>query len=271
MTYKVTSRQKMLLERFEKYHLFDSLYLDWNERATEPFPKGQAGPNETIWIKKEENYEPYKISQAVGINHFKINYWRFRRQKARKLDLIIHKEWEQNYPFVWKVLTGDQEAWREAVRRYAVFYKKQEVATAFSLHLFNKDTVECDVFLHEINEIIPNQIEKVTPKGYKRYFPMQKTQRLTLYEKYIYSCLARIVQDLFAVLPCKVIYINGILGSRYDHTPIISLVVERTTFNKRNDPKKIFKDNRCLVEFKKRIGFNSINRVYSPTVLLKRG
>ncbi|GAE35601.1 hypothetical protein [Halalkalibacter akibai] len=269
MSYKVTERHKSYLTQLKSYHLFTCSSINWDKQIAEPYQQGEIGPNEKFWADIKNKYNSSKIERLVCLDKLKVRYWESKQKKARRMDSDLYSNWKRRYPFVKKVLQGDQESWREAVRKYATFHKELDVAQAYSLHVYDQKTVECDVFLQPIDVIIPFKIEKITKRGYLRYHDMPKTKRYSLYESYVYSCLLKIVQDLFAVLPCNTIYLNGIAGTRTHHSPIISTVVEDTLDRRLQNPILVLQKHRHMVSFKKRSGFQPIERVYSPTLMIQ--
>ncbi|MGG3269867.1 hypothetical protein ABEP16_13220 [Priestia aryabhattai] len=270
MTYKITLTQQAQLDRLIKFHLNICSSIDWEKEEIEPFSKEQAGPKEKVWSERELNYIPSKLSTLLRIHRCKIKYWRFKQGHGRKQDIILYRQWEESYPFVQSILRGDQDAWRTAVKTFATFPYQNEVLKAYSLHTYNQVTAECDIFLHCIDEVIPKKIQKITKKGHLRYHNMPKMKRYSLYESYVYSCLLKITNDLFATLPCEVIYLNGIVGSKDRHQPILSTVIERNLHQDNSQPLLAIQQHRHIVSFKKRSGFDPIKRVYSPIVLNKK-
>jgi hypothetical protein len=270
MSYKITNRQQTALDELKAFHYDECSYIDWNSHVQEPFSKNEAGPNEKVWIQKEEKFKSNLFSDIVGINQFLLFYYRQKKHRAKKVDQILYQKWEENYPFIRKVIEGDMDSWRECVKKYANFHQNCDVAKAYSLHVHDSKTIECDVYLHEMEEIIPSKIEKTTKKGKIRYLNMPKTKRYELYQNHVYSCLNKIVNDLFAVLPCDRVFINGIIGSGENHKPILSSVIERKQHQQRRCPKRTIERHRHMVTFKKRSGFYPLKRVYSPEVLYSK-
>jgi hypothetical protein len=269
VTYKITSRQQAKLDELKALHFDKCPPINWEKEIKEPFPRNSVGPNEQTWIQKEKQFKFNFLSQIFGISLIINSYYRLNKRKARKRDVLLYKKWENNHPFVKKVLDGHQDTWREAVKKYASFHQYCNVAQAYSLYVLDSETVECDVFLHSLEEIIPSKIEKTTKRGKIRYHEMPVTKRYDLYQYHVYSCLNKIINDLFSVLPCERVFINGISGSYEDHQPIISSVVERKEHIQKRCPKRTLEKHRHMVTFRKRSGFYPLYRVYSPQILLR--
>lgn len=269
MTDKITSRQQTILDELKAFHFNECPSINWEREIKEPFLRNSVGPNERTWIQKEKQFESNFFSQILGISSIINSYYRLNKNKARNRDSLLYQKWEKNYPFAKNVMDGHQESWREAVKKYASFHQNRDVAQAFSLHVPDSVTVECDVFLHTLEKIIPSQIEKETKRGKIRYCEMPKTKRYDLYQYYVYSCLNKIINDLFSVLPCERVFINGVIGSNENHQPILSSVVERNEHKQERCPKLTLEKHRHMVTFKKRSGFYPLNTVYSPQILLK--
>ncbi len=270
MTYTISYRQQVELDELKAFHFDECSFIDWDREAVEPFTKNEVGPNEKIWLKKEKNYSPHTISIKIGLSKIISKYLDFNKSRGRKLDQFIYRNWEEKYPFVKSMLEGNQECWRQAVKRNANFHKKVAIAKAYNIHVHDSFTVECDVYLHSIERVIPEHLEKVTKRGHLRYHETPKTQQYALYESYVYSCLNKITNDLFAVLPCQTIFLNGINGTYEDHYPIFSTVIERKLHQQERCPKRTIEPHRNMVTFKKRSGFIPLNRVYSPNVLFSK-
>ena len=267
MSYKITERQQAALDEIKAFHYVECLSIDWKRQVQEPFSKHGDGPNEKQWLQKEEKFKTKFFSDIVGIKQLLLTYYQFNKNRAKKTDQILYQKWEEKYPFIKNILEGEQGAWRECVKHYANFHQDCLVAIAYSLHAYDSKTVECDVYLHKQEDIIPYKIEKTTKKGKIRYHTMPKTKRFELYQYHVYSCLNKIVNDLFAVLPCDTVFINGLIGSAEKHQPILSVVIERNHHRQKRCPKQTFEKHRQIVNFKKRSGYYSIKRVYSPQVL----
>ncbi len=100
---------------------------------------------------------------------------------------------------------------------------------------------------------------------------MPKTKRYDLYQYYVYSCLNKIINDLFSVLPCERVFINGISGSYENHQLILSSVVERKEHKQKRCPKRTLEKHRHMVTFKMRSGFYPLYTVFSPQLLKGEG
>ncbi|QGH33512.1 hypothetical protein GI584_05540 [Gracilibacillus salitolerans] len=264
MSYKITNRQQAALDELKAFHYHECSSLDWRRQAQEPFSKHEAGPNEKNWIQNEEKFKASFFSNIVGINQLLLAYYQFKQNRGKRIDQIIYQKWEEKYPFIKSILEGEQDSWRECVKQYASFHQNCDVAMAYSLHAHDSKTVECDVYLHELQNIIPSKIEKTTERGRIRYHNMPKTKRFELYQYHVYSCLNKIVNDLFAVLPCETVFINGVIGSAEKHQPILSAVIERNHHQQKRCPKRTIEKHRQMVIFKKRSGFHPLKRVYAP-------
>ncbi|WP_139070026.1 hypothetical protein [Bacillus sp. FJAT-27225] len=264
--YRITNRQQVQLDELKAHHLYGCSPIDWLKESVEPFPKYRLGPAEEVWADKEDRYQPSHFSKKIGFSKIVTYYYKYQRNKGRTVDQRIYEKWEERYPFVKKVLEGDPQAWRMAVKKYGQFHRNPSLAKAYSLYVYS-NIVECDVYLHTLENVIPYQIEKVTKRGNLRYHIFPKMKRIELYEMYVYSCLNKVIIDLLAVLPCHTIFINGVYGDGYDVEPIISSVIERKKFQQYRCPKRTLQRHRLLVTFKKRSGFCVLNRVYSPRIL----
>ncbi|WP_067724579.1 hypothetical protein [Oceanobacillus damuensis] len=269
MTYKITTRQQATLDELKAFHFDECPSINWVRKTKEPFPRDSVGPNERTWSQKESEFDSNLFSRIAGINSIINSYYRLNINKAIKRDTLLYQKWEENYPFAKNMMEGHQESWREAIKKYASFHENCDVAQAYSLHVFDSRTVECDVFLHKLEKMIPSKIEKTTKKGKIRYHEMPKTKRYDLYQYYVYSCLNKIINDLFAVLPCERVFINGVSGSYENHQPILSIVVVRKEHKQNRCPKRTLVKHRHIVTFKKRSGFYPLYTVYSPQILLK--
>ncbi|MFD2627575.1 hypothetical protein [Oceanobacillus kapialis] len=269
MTYKITLRQQVILDELKAFHFDECPTIDWEMKTKEPFPKDSVGPEEGFWVQKEKEFEVNFFSKLVGINSIINSYYKLNRNKARKRDTLLYQKWKENYSFAKSMLDGQQELWREAVKTHATFLKKSDIAQAYSLYVYDSKTVECDVFLHTLDKIIPSKVEKTTKRGKISYHEMPKTKRYNLYQYYVYSCLNKIINDLFAVLPCERVFINGVRGSYEKHQPILSIVVEREKHKQTRCPKSTLEKHQQMVTFKKRRGFYPLDRVYSPQILFK--
>lgn len=267
MSYKTTYSQQLYLDELKAFHFDECPTVNWEKEAKEPFPQGSIGPNEKVWTYKEENFDSNFLSNIIGLNNIITSYYRFKRKRAEKKDNKIYDSWMEKHPFAKSMLDGNLESWRYAVNKYAKFHQNRNIAIAYSIHLYNYKIVECDVYLHDMEKIIPNKLEKVTKRGKIRYHEMPKTKRYELYQQYVYSCLNKITNDLLAVLPCNTVFINGAIGSEALHHPIISAVIDRKQHRQVRCPQKTIKRHRYMAIFKQRSGFYPLKTVYAPKVL----
>ncbi|CQR46592.1 hypothetical protein BN1058_00861 [Paraliobacillus sp. PM-2] len=267
MTYKITTRQQAVLDELKAFHYNERPSIDWKKQLEEPFSKRDTGPNEKSWNQKETQFKSTFFSSIVGINKLLLTYYRFKKNKAKKMDELAYQKWEERYPFVKNIVEGELNSWRECVRNYANFHQNSAIARAYCLHVQDSKTVECDIYLHDLSDIIPFKIEKTTKKGKLRYHDMPKTKRYELYQHHVYSCLNKIVNDLFAVLPCDTVFINGAIGSADNPQPILSAVIERNNHQQNRCPMRTIERHRQMVMFKKRSGFYPLKKVYSPQLL----
>ncbi len=259
-----------MLDELKAFHFDKCPSIDWEKETSEPFSKNTAGPNEKIWIDGERNFNTKFLSKIPGVNKLVHAYYRYKQNRGKKADKLIYQKWEENYPFAKSMIEGELDSWRTAVRRFASFPEKCGLAKAYSLHMYDENIAECDVYLHAFEDIIPAKIEKVTKRGKIRYHDMPKTNRFDLYEKHVYSCLNKVVNDLFAVLPCEIIFMNGVIDSYNSPHPILSTVVNRNYHKQKRCPKRTMEQHqRHFVIFKKRSGFYPLKRVYSPQGLFK--
>ncbi|WP_143484604.1 hypothetical protein [Halalkalibacillus sediminis] len=257
------------MDELKAFHFDECPSINWKSKIMEPFPWDSVGPNEQTWIQKDKKFESNFFSQIVVINSVINNYFRLNKYKSRKRDTLLYQQWKENYPFAKTVVEGHEGAWREVVKKHASFHQNGDIAQAYGLYVFDSRTVECDVFLHTIEKIIPSKIEKTTKRGKIRFHDMPKTKRYDLYQYYVYSSLNKIINDLFAVLPCERVFINGLIDSHENHQPVLSCVVERKEHKQKRCPKRTLEKHRNMVTFKKRSGFYPLNSVYSPEILLK--
>lgn len=267
MTYKITNRQQAQFDELIAFHFQECNAINWKELEKEPFPKKGYGPNEIIWADRNKKYSPSEITQKIGLSRIIMKYIEINQSRGRKKDIIIYKNWEEKYPFIKEILSGNENAWRQAIRIYANFHKNLDIAKGYSLYVHDHKTIEFDIYLNSLDMAIPNHIEKVTKRGHIRYHPMPKTKRYELYKSYVYSCINKIINDAFAVLPCQTIFLNGLNGTYENHYPILSMVIERKLHHQERCPIKTISSHRTMVVFKKRSGFNQLSRVYSPKIL----
>lgn len=268
MSSKITASQEGFLKQLVEFHKNCCETIDWQQKVLEPFHQGQMGPGEAEWARKLQSYRPVFFEKLLGLHKMRPMYWKHKKGQAGKVDQKLYLEWETNLPFVQQVVNGDLDVWRGVVRDYATFHQNVSIARAYSLHTYDAETVECDIFLHPIDEMIPAKLEYTTKRGHIRYRDFPKTHRIELYESYVYSCLVRVARELFAVLPCETIYLNGLLSTGENHYPVISTIFERQSLKARGtSPSRVIQAQRHFVTHKKRTGFHQINRVYSPCVM----
>ena len=255
------------------------------------------------WEALMENPPPYdRAKQAVGpreaeaqqaLAKFKPSFWdrllrrtEHKRKEleqrvadARAEDARAYAEWEKLQALAQRVMSGEQEAWLEAIQQMEPFSELEELGSDFAYSfrpdpLANNDTTSLNVeFRIQPAKIIPHEWKKLTRSGKLSVSQMPVTQYYELEQDFVCSFILRVARELFNLLPLHLVYIhvterrlNTAVG-RVEPATLVSVRIERAVLESLHlhavDPSDALSNFTHRMKFLKTRGFQPIDRIGS--------
>jgi hypothetical protein len=136
-----------------------------------------------------------------------------------------------------RLLRGDLEAWREAIRDLEPFSEISEMGSSVEFLVHSTSLMECWVQVRG-EAVIPNESKQLTSTGKLSVKQIPRARFHEFYQDHICSCIIRVVRESFALLPVETILVHGVLegatedqGSNRSKTTVLSVVIHRAQLN----------------------------------------
>jgi len=165
------------------------------------------------------------------------------------------------------LLAGNGEEKIEAIKEFSPFSEITNLGSSVSFSVGGHSTVEATIHIHG-NDIIPDEVKGLLKSGRLSVKKMPKGKFNELYQDYVCSCVLRVANELFSVIPDDLVAVTAIdelLNTKTGHlekSPILSACVSRSTLGSLNmdsiDPSDSMSNFIHNMSFKKTIGFESV-------------
>lgn len=179
-------------------------------------------------------------------------------------------DWESSRELATRVLSGDTEAYLDAIKQTNPFQDMAELGSFASFHAHSSSLIEADLFLRG-QDVIPQETKGLLKSRKLSVKPMPKTKGHELHQDFLCSCVLRIARELFALLPIKMVIVNAftdLLNTQTGHMerqPILSVAVPRETLDRLNfetlDPSDSLGNFVFRMVFSKTKGFQAIETI----------
>lgn len=261
------------IELIQNVHRECESPMNWRNIAnsTEPFRKDDVGPEEREAIEAYENFKPNfieKIFKKSGENRkAKLEA---QLTEAKKKDTELYQSWEESVAFAKRILSGDIDAYYEAIATSNPFEDLVEFGSGFEFGTDTPDAIEIE-FMVKSEKVIPEKSKSLTKTGKVSEKKLTKTAYYDMTQDYVCSCAIRLARELFALLPVNTVLVHAtdrILNTatgHYEEPTILSVRFTRdrfmsTNFNKidASDFTESFDYN---MRFKKTGGFSPVERL----------
>lgn len=238
-----------LVGRISSVHRDCSDRIDWKNLATRPAPveprKGRAV--EEAARQALADYAPTRIAKMIGqeakkrlkleaavdaavqqdAENFRIAHGRW---------LAAMEDWRRNSGLARKLVAGDPDSKVEAVRRFGRFAEISGIGSNIVVRVDKTGYVEATLKGHG-KGIIPTEILSQLKSGKLSVKKMPKGKYNELHRKHICSCLLRVANELFSLLPDDDVIVT--ITDKLPHSatgeledvPVLSACVVRETLD----------------------------------------
>ena len=262
--------------------------IDWHSVARRAAPPEPI--NEFTAEKKARaalsNFKPGAVTKLLGGEERKRKKLGAAVEAAKKKDLkrleraqelwqSEMKKWQASSGLARRLLANDAEAKLEAVREHNRFAKITDLGSSVSVAISDKGIVDATVSVHG-RDVIPDEIYSQLQSGRLSVKKMPKGRFNELHQDYVCSCVLRVANEIFSVLPDEMAVVTAtdeMLNSATGHLeekPIVSACISRATLDSLNlaniDPSDSLRNFVHNMSFKKTAGFSSVEKVDSERI-----
>jgi hypothetical protein len=181
-----------------------------------------------------------------------------------------HRDWEAACELASQVLSGNPEAYLDAIRQTNPFSDIAELGSSVEFQVYGEFLVEA--ILHVQGEdVIPSEVKSLLKSGKLSVKQMPKSKFYELYQDYVCGCVLRIARELFALLPIKMVTVNAVgelLNTETGYKemkPILSVAIPQETLRNLNlemiDPSDSMGNFVYRMAFKKTKGFQAVEAI----------
>lgn len=257
--------------------------INWRELASQP-PSLEPIIERAAEKKAENvltNYSPGAITRMLGGED----------RKRRKLAAAVEKatqederrfesahsnwqaemaDWQKSSGLAKKVLTNDSKSKMLAIRDFNGFAEISDLGSSVKVVIKDTGLVEATVNVHG-QDVIPDEIKTQLQSGRLSIKKMPKGRFNELHQDYVCSCVLRVANELFSILPDDKVIVTAtdkLLNSSTGHledAPIVSACISKPTLESLNldaiDPSDSLANFVHNMSFKKTAGFARVKRV----------
>ncbi len=191
-------------------------------------------------------------------------------QRATKEHEQQYADWKDGKVFAQWVLSGEVQAFAEAIQEFNPFSELSDLGSTNRFQVEDSQSVMA-VFQVHGEQVIPRESKSVLKRGKLSVKKIPKRRFYELYQDYVSSCVLRLANELFALLPIGSVVITAsddLLNSQTGHLEdqaILSVAIPRKTFETLNlekiDPSDSMKKFVHRMDFKKTSGFSPVERL----------
>ena len=271
------------IDVIQSLHKECSPRIDWVKVANSPKPVKPSCSSERASLarSKLENYTPSffdKLFRKEEKTRQKLEKDLSLAQQAdQKSEEEKFKEWEAEVAD-WEessslsnlLLSGDQSSKIKVIDELNPFAEISDLGSSLSFSVGADSIMEAEINIHS-SEIVPNETKSLLASGRLSIKKMPKGRFNEIFQDYVCSCVLRIANEMFSILPDDIVVVTAsdeLLNKKTGHLetlPILSVAVSRTTLEKLNmehiDPSDSMGNFLHNMAFKKTQGFAPIDRV----------
>lgn len=261
------------IESIQNVHHECEPTMNWKKISISkaPFIKGEIGPEERKAIDAYENFTPNFIEKIFKKQSDK------RKMSleaeipiSRNKDKELYQEWEESVDFSKRILSGDIDAYYEAIATSNPFEDLVEFGSGFEFGTDDPSSIEIE-FMVKSDDVIPDKSKSLTKTGKLSEKKLTKTAYYDITQDYVCSCSIRLARELFALLPVNTVLVHAtdrVLNTatgHYEEPTILSICFTkdkfRTTNFKNIDASDFVETFNHNMTFKKTSGFNPVERI----------
>ena len=271
------------IEIIQSLHKDCSELIDWLSiaKSTPPKEPSKASAKETGATYKANNYKPSFIDNVFKKADKKQKALNEAISKARKEDLNEYEtklkkwksdvqDWEESTILARLLIEGDKESKINVIKELNPFTEISNIGSNISFQIHWNSIVEAEIHIHG-EDIVPSEKKLLLQNGRLSVKNMPKGVFYEIYQDYVCSCILRVANELFSILPEKMVIVTAVdellntTSGHLEKLPILSVAVPRKTLeslNKNNiDPSNAMGNFIHNMSFKKTKGFESVERV----------
>lgn len=273
------------LEVIQSLHKEISQDVDWLSLANSSPPSEPKNTNdkERMAIEKERNYKPSFLDKLLNRIEKKRNKLKEFIEKARDNDVKEYeknlKEWKAEYEN-WEeetkqaklLVAGDPKSKIQVIEELNPFSEISGLGSSLSFQVHENSIVEVEIHIHG-ETIVPSEAKSLLQSGKLSVKKMPKTKFYEIYQDYVCSCILRVANELFSILPENMVIVTAvdeILNTKTGHLeklPVLSVAIPRKTLRSLNlkniDPSDSLDNFIHNMSFKKTQGFGAVDRIDS--------
>lgn len=212
--------------------------------------KKQEELNKAIPLAKEEDEKEYQL-------------------KIREWESEV-KDWEESKLLAEKLLNGDKDSKIDVIKELNPFSEISNLGSNVSFQVHDNSIIEAEINVHG-TDIVPSEKKSLLQSGKLSTKNMPKGEFYEIYQDYVCSCVLRVANEMFAILPENMVVITAVddlLNAKTGHletVPILSVAIPRKSLEKLNmqmiDPSDSMGNFIHEMSFKKTQGFQPVERV----------
>ncbi len=268
------------IDRLLSVHKEYSERIDWadirdSKPPTEPVRNSK---NEDNAKNLHETYKPGMFDKLLKRTEKKKNDLYNDIEKSRSLDDDEYEfaleeydkaksDWEDSKNLALRLFDKEVDAYLEVIEELNPFSEIVEIGSGLDFKIGESRIIEASINVHG-EDVIPDESKSLLKSGKVSYKKMPMGKYYELYQDYICSCVLRVANELFSVLPVNAVVVTAIdnlLNSSTGHIeeqPILSVAIPRATLERLNldeiDPSDSMKNFVHNMNFKKTKGFAAV-------------
>lgn len=271
------------IEIIQSLHKESSKTIDWNKIILSKPPKEPINNNKNEKISQDllDSYKPNLIDRLFKKENKKIESLNQALDAAKKLDESNYKsaitewekdtqEWKEEVELAKKIQSGDGHAKLQALKNLDPYSEISNLGSKIGINLFDNNLVGITIYVKG-TEIVPTESKSLLKSGKLSVKKMPNGRFNEIYQDYVCSCILRIANEFFAIIPDQLVIVTAIdnlLNTQTGHmedTPIVSAAISRSTMDNLNlediDPSDSMTNFIHNMSFKKTKGFERVDPI----------
>lgn len=271
------------IDLLQSVHKECSSPVDWKATASasEPEKPENLKEREKKAKAKADNYQPGFIDRLFKREDKKRKQLEEAISKAIGDDELDYKnkienwkkeysDWVESVQLARGVLDGDAESKIKAIKKLDPFSEISTLGSSLSFKFGENSIIEATINIHG-DDVIPNEVKSLLKSGRLSVKQMPKGQFNELYQDYVCSCVLRVANEIFSILPDEKVFVTAVdklLNTKTGHleeSPILSVYISRNTLHSLNmdniDPSDCMSNFVHKMSFKKTKGFEAVERL----------
>ena len=181
-----------------------------------------------------------------------------------------HEDWKDSRDFAERVLAGDIKALGEAIETLNPFSDIAALGSSLNFSIHDTGIVDAALQVHS-EDVVPKEALSLLKSGRLATRQMPKSRFNELYQDHVCSCVLRVANELFAILPVDMVFVTAedkLLNTQTGHleeTSIVSAAIPRETIRSLNldliDPSDSMSSFAHRMHFNKTSGFSGVERL----------